>query len=161
MTFYEDSSHPRYDGVLLGEWCPHVSMERTRLQLRGQEAWPWRSTMTTLTRRQLFTQRSSVKSQKTWILNNTAMRTLNLAIFHNSTVILKSDINIFIYSTMVCGIVTRLGIGWGGVRIPARARDLFSKTSKPAVRPAQPLSQCLQRFFPGCRVFGAWNWPLT
>ena len=62
-----------------------MSMDSAHLQLRGQAAWPWRCTMTTITRRELFTQRNSVTSQKTWILNNTAARTLNLAMFHKST----------------------------------------------------------------------------
>jgi len=70
---------------------------------------------------------------------------------------LKSDINIVIYSTMACGIVIGLRVGWGGVQIPAWARDLSSKISKPAVGPTQPLSQCLQRFSPGCRASGTWN----
>jgi hypothetical protein len=46
---------------------------------------------------------------------------------------------IIIRRSRVVGIATRLRAGRSGVRITVGAKDIFSRTSKPALRPTQPL----------------------
>jgi len=126
---------------VVGRVVPDMSMERAGLQLRGQAAWPWRCTMTTITRRKLFTQRNCVTSQKTRILNNTAVRTLNRAMFQNSTGYLEirhEHFNLQHHDVRYCDEVT----GWmRRGSYPGKGKwSLLQKTSKPAVKPTQSLS---------------------